>query len=125
MAAQNGQGYSMKSSQFACQCGCGLSYEDMDNALLSLLTLAERLAEQTFHINSGIRCVSHNASVGGSKTSSHLLGMASDIATPNSRIRYKVLNGLLAAGIKRIGIYKTFIHADHDYNKPMNLIWRG
>ena len=117
----------MKIKQFACQCGCGLSYENMNNGLLSLLTVAERIAGCTFHINSGIRCVEHNASdaVKGSKTSSHLKGLAVDIRTASSRERYNVLNGLITAGIHRIGIYpgRKFIHCDNDMDKTGRLIW--
>jgi hypothetical protein len=34
-----------------------------------------------------------------------------------------VLRSLLAAGFERIGIAKTFIHADRDLDLPGDVVW--
>jgi len=49
--------------------------------------------------------------------------LAVDIKAVTSETRYKVISALLAAGFTRIGIAKTFIHADTDPDKPANLTW--
>ena len=40
--------------------------------------------------------------------------MAVDIACDDSVTRQKIVSGLIKAGFTRIGISKTFIHADND-----------
>ncbi len=74
-------------------------------------------------INSGCRCIKHNAVVGGKPTSSHLIGWAADIAYAGSRRRFRLLKALLDAGFHRIGIGEEFIHVDDDPGKPGELIW--
>ena len=69
-------------SEFDCPCGkCTAS---MDGEFLDALDEARELAGVPFSINSGYRCIEHNKSVGGSKTSSHMLGVAAiSAATPS------------------------------------------
>lgn len=88
---------------------------------LELLDRARELAGIPFAINSGFRTAAHNKAVGGSVTSSHLTGWAADIAV-NPLTRDRILASLIKAGFKRIGIAKTFIHADNDPLKP-NATW--
>ena len=78
---------------------------------------------QPLVINSGYRCPKHNQAVGGSPTSSHLKGLACDIATPGSRDRYHVLNAAIRLGIDRIGVYQGFIHLDIDRTKDHRVVW--
>lgn len=59
-----------------CRCGCGLC-----NVTLRLLALAEKvrdLLRQPMIVTSVCRCREHNAKVGGSPRSKHLLGRAMD-----------------------------------------------
>lgn len=86
-----------------------------------MLDDARDLASTPFKVNSGYRCSVHNKNIKGSPTSSHLKGLAADIATPNSHTRYLILKALLNVGFKRIGIYKTFIHVDIDTDKPQEI----
>ena len=109
-------------SEFTC-CTCGLGFEDMDFSLLSKLDLAREYAGVPFKINSPIRCESHNKEAGGSKTSSHLEGLAVDIACTSSYFRYKILKGLMEAGFNRFGVNSKFLHADCDTDKSKELIW--
>ncbi len=105
--------------------GSGLN---MDKAFLQMLDDARGMAGIPFHITSGFRTGSHNEKVGGSlptnqsKGSSHLYGYAADIACVDSRSREIILNALVKAGFRRIGIAQGFIHADNDPDKP-NALW--
>jgi zinc D-Ala-D-Ala carboxypeptidase len=110
--------------EFDCQCkGCLVKGEAMDSDFLRQLDLARKVAGVSFNINSGMRCDSHNTEVGGSETSSHLTGHAADIATPDSRARFAIMDGLRQAGFERIGVAKTFIHVDNDPKKTGAVCW--
>jgi len=89
---------------------------------LHKLEHARELAKTPFKIISGYRTVEHNTSIGGSPTSSHLIGFAADIVCDNSEAREKILSSLIWAGFQRIGIAKDFIHVDCDPRKK-NYIW--
>jgi len=95
----------------------------MDAAFLQMLDDARGIAGIPFRITSGFRTPSHNAYVGGvqpslkSKGSSHLFGYAADIACNNSADREVILNSLIRAGFRRIGIANSFIHVDNDRDK--------
>ena len=99
-------------AEFECKCGCGKN--EMQRSFLKKLDDARSLSDVSYNINSGDRCKKHNKTVGGSKTSSHPEGWAVDIKCPSSHYRYKIIEGLILAGIKRIGIGRTFIHTDDD-----------
>jgi uncharacterized protein YcbK (DUF882 family) len=62
-------------------------------------------------INSGYRCPTHNASVGGASKSNHMDGEAADIKikgiTPLELAQYAE-----SIGIKGIGVYSWGIHID-------------
>lgn len=87
------------------------------------LNQAREIAGIPFVLNSAFRCDTHNAEIGGSQSSSHLVGCAVDIKCSDSRNRYLILNALIRIGFNRIGIAKTFIHVDDDMTKPSELIW--
>lgn len=109
-----------KESELACKCGCGLA--SLDVTLLSRLDKAREIAGIPFKINSGRRCVKHNESCGGSKNSSHLRGLAVDIACISDQTRWVIIRSLIQAGFTRIGVAKTFIHVDVDPTKP-SAVW--
>ena len=89
---------------------------------LHKLDEARELAGVPFKITSGYRSPQHNLDVGGRIGSSHIKGLAVDIACVNSHQRQKILTALIQVGFKRIGIGKSFIHSDLDPDKP-NAIW--
>lgn len=112
--------------EFTCKCGCGLN--TMSEDTLSRLDRARLIASIPFVINRGCSCTSHNAFVGGSDTSSHIgdkgvEACAVDIKCTTSRERAIIIKALVEVGFTRIGIAKTFIHADTDQNKTPNVFW--
>ena len=61
--------------------------------------------------------------MGGKPASSHLKGLAVDIACSASRDRFNLVNLFAKYGITRIGIAKNFIHIDIDGDKDPDVIW--
>ena len=105
--------------------GSGLN---MDKDFLSMLDNARDIAKTPFKITSGYRTKEHNIAIYkklGKKPieSSHLKGLACDIACSDSRARFLIINALLEAGFTRIGIANNFIHVDSDCEKSENVIW--
>ena len=109
-----------KIQEFVCKCGC--KQAPMNKELLERLDRARELAGIPFKINSGFRCIGHNKAVGGSKNSSHLKGIAVDIACTNDGTRWILIKALIDAGFTRIGVAKSFIHVDIDKDKN-SAIW--
>ncbi len=109
--------------EFDCNCGCGGGIEEMDLDFLAGLDYARDEAVIPFVLNSAYRCKAYNKLVGGKPTSSHLEGWAVDIAVSSDAQRYKIVSGLISAGITRRGYGKTFIHADSDPKKNPKRIW--
>ncbi len=62
--------------EFACRDGCG--FDTVDAQLLEVLTVVREHFDAPVTITSGCRCAEHNAAVGGSPNSQHLLGRAAD-----------------------------------------------
>lgn len=110
-----------RDDEFECKCGCGLM--NIDQGLKGKLNIARHFAHIPFVITSGSRCETHNKKEGGKSTSSHLKGLAVDIACNTSHDRSTLLTALRQSGFTRIGIAKTFIHVDIDANKPQNVTW--
>ena len=98
------------------------SGKNMDINFLYKLDHARDIAGISFKITSGYRTKEHNTKVGGVPNSSHLIGVAADIAVGSGSERYIILNALIKAGFKRLGVAKTFIHCDTDDSKP-NSVW--
>lgn len=108
-------------SEFACPCGCG-----KDNIDLHMVAILQQMREAVGHrldIESGVRCKQHNLDVDGKPNSAHLRGKAVDIICPSSRHREELVRLALQAGIRRIGIGKTFVHLDTDETLPQDVIW--
>lgn len=107
-------------SEFDCKCGCGKNNTEL--RLLRGLDKARGKAGIPFHINSGCRCAEYNRKIGGSPTSSHLMGEAADIAAGDGAAMFRIVSGLLAANFKRIIVYKRgFIHTDLSMDKPQGM----
>jgi len=106
--------------EFQCKC---CEKEHMKARFIERLCLARMIADVSFNISSGWRCLAHNQEVGGKKDSAHPKGLAADVLTPTSSGRFKILHGLMAAGFNRIGIAKDFIHVDTDPDKEQGIIF--
>ena len=99
------------------------SFVNMDNEFLLKLQKAREIAGISFKINSGFRSIEKNKSVGGKAKSAHLVGKAVDIHCDSSRERAIILSSLMDAGFSRLGVGRTFIHADSDESKDQNVCW--
>jgi len=104
------------------------SGELMERSFLLKLDEARRIAQIPFIVTSGYRTQRHhddlrNRGYKTAKNSPHLKGWAADIKVLTSSHRYTIIRALIQAGINRIGIGRTFIHADCDPTKPPYLVW--
>lgn len=86
------------------------------NLLLKLEELRSALGDKPMVINSGYRCPTHNASVGGIKNSEHLKGNAADIKVIGMHPFdvHKIADRMFAGGV---GKYNTFTHVDVGVNR--------
>ena len=95
----------------------------MHEEILHMLDAVRKEYGKHIKINSGYRTEARNKKIGGVPNSSHLKGLAVDISCKSSKDRFALVNLLLKAGFKRIGIAGSFIHVDIDKTKSQNLIW--
>ena len=111
-----------KRTEFSCPC-CGRS--DISSELVNRLDYCREIAGVPFRINSGFRCKQHNGRIHGKPRSSHLDGSAADISAPSGALKSTIVASLFAGGIKRVGIYKNFIHCDISKKLPYPMLWTG
>ena len=103
------------------------SGKNMDPDFLDLLDHAREEADIPFKITSGYRTQKHNQDLRNrgykaSMNSSHMIGKAADIMCINASDRLTIVKALINVGVTRLGIAKSFIHADVDSSKP-DAIW--
>ena len=118
-----------KLKEFECKCGCDMPLEVYEN-IIKLAGQLQFLRDYTgrpITINSAYRCPEHNAKVGGSKTSQHLLGKAADITTQSLKPAevYALIEELIDMGHLLqggLGLYDTFVHYDIRKTKAR---WNG
>jgi len=110
-----------KPEEFTCRCGCGANR--MQTHHMDMLFKARAIAGIPFVITSGFRCRDHNRRVGGSRNSDHLGGYGSDIRCNDSGTRWALVDALIQAGFRRIGITASFVHAGNDPANPQDVIW--
>jgi len=104
-------------------CDGAICYDKMNPKLLKMLDQAREKAKTPFKITSSWRSQDKNNSLkNSSKNSSHLKGLAVDIACSNGLERLKIFTGLIKAGFTRVGVSNTFIHADCDDSK-IDSLW--
>jgi hypothetical protein len=90
-----------------CPC-CGEFYFD-PNAFDALQRFRRKVG-RPIHINSGHRCVLHNARVGGAPRSMHKL-IAFDVAIRGHRLA-DLISAARKVGFQGFGFYQTFLHLD-------------
>ena len=99
------------------------SGEMMVPEFVAWLDLIRAKAQVPFVINSAYRTPEHNEAVGGVHNSPHMLGCAVDIAAPDSKTYFSILEAAISCGCTRIGMGKNFIHLDLDGTKPQGRAW--
>lgn len=108
-------------AEFACRCGCGMDTID---------AVAVQLSEEVREIDgghpitpsSGCRCAQHNANIGGSPNSQHLLSRAVDLPVRNPQAVYDELCRRYPNQFG-FGVYSTFVHVDSRGGPAAR--WRG
>lgn len=105
------------------RCTPPCSLQDMSQALMTRLDNARYTAGIPFVISSAFRSIAYEKSKGRTGTSSHTKGLAVDIRCNSDANRWKIVKALIDNGFSRIGIGKTYIHADIDEGKTQGVIW--
>lgn len=105
------------------QCSPSCSLQDMKQTTMSKMDTAREIAGIPFVITSAYRPSEWDRAKGRSGTGAHTLGCAIDIRCNSSSNRFKIVAALLKAGFTRIGIAKTFIHADDSPQHAQQVIW--
>ena len=100
--------------EFVCKCGehcSGYPVEPSETLVRFLDAFREAVGEPVY-VGSGVRCVQHNADVGGAPQSRHLYGDAADIrcAGKTPRELYDLADAMLPHG--GLGLYDWGIHVD-------------
>jgi peptidoglycan hydrolase-like protein with peptidoglycan-binding domain len=113
-----------KRREFACKCGrCGGFPVEPDPELLNVLVKIREHFGKPVHVNSGIRCATHNTNVGGATQSQHLRGTAADITVEGVEPhRVATYAETLLPKTGGIGRYNTFTHVDVRKNRSR---WNG
>jgi hypothetical protein len=101
----------------------GSGREHMDPQFIRKLDNIRSRVGLPFFITSGYRTEAHNRSVGGAANSSHMRGLAADIAAPTDAMKRSIARASIAEGITRIGWGRTFIHLDDDRAKQQQTVW--
>ncbi len=112
----------LREKRFVCRC-CGVNHVDI--RLQQYIKELEAYIGRALLVTSGYRCKEYNDRVGGSRTSSHLGGLAADIACRSDRLRFEIIHNAIKLGITRIGVYRNFIHLDIDKGKTPEVIWHA
>ena len=107
--------------EFVCKCGCGRGADEIDRELVEKLDKIRGMLDKPVIINSAYRCKKHNAEVGGVSDSAHTTGKAVDLKAFGA-YRVDLLGLIMAMGFRRVGVGKTFIHADVDDSLP-DAVW--
>lgn len=104
----------------------------LDSELVAKLDVARHRSGVPYTITDGLRTAAGNTDRNAVNNSAHLVGKAVDLRCRDSRTLWKMLDGLVAAGFKRIGIYfvitdgnirPTHIHVDTDETKDQEVVW--
>lgn len=113
-----------KAAEFACK-HCGKNIIDQ-----RVIDLAQAIRDEIgcpVRVNSGYRCETHNAKVGGVKGSNHTKGLAADLSCPlGAKKLYAAIQKLYNEGrIPQLGYcirYAAFCHVDVVKRKSGN-VW--
>lgn len=87
-------------------------FDKMNPEFLELLDDLRTLVNEPLKVNSSYRSEDYNKSIGGSKNSKHMEGIAVDLHCTDSNLRLKIVENALGLGLT-CGVAKTFIHIDN------------
>ena len=115
-----------KKSEFACKCGkyCDGYPAEIDMNMVKIADEIRARIGNPISINSGLRCKTHNANVGGVSNSQHLLGKAADLGCPSGCTPSQMASIAeeIMGNTGGIGIYSWGIHIDTRSTKSR---WNG
>lgn len=106
-----------KRSEFACKCGgkyCNGYPVDVDMTMVKIADQIRSRIGKPITVNSGLRCKTHNANVGGVSNSQHLYGKAADLGCPSgcTPAQMASIAEEIMGDTGGIGIYAWGIHID-------------
>jgi len=105
--------------------------EGLDNEFVAKLEKIRHGCGFPLIITSGKRKEGDNATSGGVQDSAHLSGRAVDLRSRDSHSHFKIVEGAILAGIRRIGVYRnqegspSHIHLDDSVDLPQEVLWLG
>ena len=116
-----------KHAEFRCPCGrCGgFPVEPQESIARTVDEIRYRLGIPISIVDgggSGVRCVAHNAEVGGVSDSQHLYGLAADLHSAASPAQMKAVAEDVMGRTGGIGLYDWGIHVD---TRPGYARWNG
>ena len=115
-----------KKPEFACKCGkyCNGYPAEIDMNMVKIADKIRSKIGKPISINSGLRCKTHNANVGGVSNSQHLLGKAADLGCPSgcTPAQMASIAEEIMGDTGGIGIYPWGIHIDTRSTKSR---WNG
>ena len=113
--------------EFRCKCGgkyCNGYPAEPDERMVRIADAIRKRIGKPITVNSGLRCKTHNANVGGVSNSQHLYGTAADLGCPSGCTPSQMAS--IAEEIMGetggIGIYSWGIHIDTRSTKSR---WNG
>lgn len=113
--------------EFKCKCGgkyCNGYPDEPDERMVRIADAIRKRIGKPITVNSGLRCKTHNANVGGVSNSQHLYGTAADLGCPSGCTPSQMAS--IAEEIMGetggIGIYSWGIHIDTRSTKSR---WNG
>ena len=114
-----------KVAEFACKCGCG---NEVKQDLVDMCQIIRDEAGIPIRVNSGYRCPTHNARVGGVKDSQHILGVAADLSCQKgAKYLWVIVRKLHSEGklpmLSYCKKYSSWIHVD--CGKKRSHMWEG
>ena len=115
-----------KKPEFACKCGkyCDGYPAEIDMDMVKIADQIRAKIGKPITVNSGLRCKTHNANVGGVSNSQHLLGKAADLGCPNgcTPTQMASIAEEIIGNTGGIGVYSWGIHID---TRSIKARWNG
>ena len=111
-------------AEFFCPCPARcVGKRDPHPSLPLKLEVVRQFVGRPLALNSGVRCPEHNLSVGGVPGSEHETGEGADIRISGSKERMDLVRAAIKAGIRRIGVAKTFVHVGVSRRHDQDVLW--